>query len=64
MRYFLDADQCGHWFIIPAEKRDEWNEFINIDEDDPLGWEMPEWVIHLNGSPTRVTFENFIIDKK
>lgn len=64
MRYFLDADQCGHWFIIPAEKRDEWNEFINVDEDDPAGWEMPEWVIYLNGSPTRVTFENFIIDKK
>ena len=64
MRYFLDADQCGHWFIIPAEKRDEWNEFINIDEDDPLGWEMPEWVIYLNGCPARVTFENFIIDKK
>jgi len=58
-RFFLDRDNSSHWYIVPADRRAEWNAWRNIPEDDDRGWIVPDWVIPLNTHPNQVTFESF-----
>jgi hypothetical protein len=56
-RYTLASDDDGHKFIIPADKREEWEEYLRkIYELDEYGGE-PEWAVMVN--PSCVTFENW-----
>ncbi len=57
-RFCLVTDNDCHWFIIPADKRDEWNEWCDIDSDDERAWDAPDFARDLGGSPSSVTFEN------
>lgn len=50
MKYFLDQDEDCHWYLIPADKRAEWEAF----RDDPEY--LPEWAEPLGGGPNRVEF--------
>lgn len=34
MKYFLDQDESCHWYVIPAQYRKEWEDFLDIPEDD------------------------------
>jgi hypothetical protein len=61
MRFFLDTDNDSHWFVIPADKRDAWTEFLEIEPDDERSWVPPDWAIEVGGSPTTVTFEGYEI---
>lgn len=54
--YFLDQDSSCHWYIIPVDKREEWNEWSNINEDDPRAWDAPEWAKMLGGGISQVEF--------
>jgi hypothetical protein len=56
-RYFLDRDEDGHWYLIPASHRVEWEDWLDIDPDDPSGWEEPEFVQRIGTGPCRVTFQ-------
>ncbi len=58
MRYFLSQDNDCHWYVIPADKRDEWNAWCEIDPDDDLAWDPPSFAKPINGSPTLVTFSD------
>lgn len=58
-RFYLDQDCSGHWFVVPVAKRDEWNAWTRIGEEDPEnedGWEAPPWARPVGGSPTLVAF--------
>jgi hypothetical protein len=55
-RYFLSQDGSSHWYIIPLNKMQEWDEWVNIDEDDPEGWKVPDYAQVVGGSPCLVTF--------
>lgn len=55
-RFFLDQDDSSHWYIVPADRRAEWEEWANIPEDDEVGWTEPGFVRRLDGGPNRVTF--------
>lgn len=57
-RYRLVQDNDCHWFIIPADKIGEWDEWCEIDSDDERAWDAPEFAQDLGGSPSNVTFEN------
>jgi len=52
-RYYLDTDCSGHWYIIPVVRYDEFVKWVESEEPN-----TPEYAIAVNGSPTRVTFEN------
>jgi hypothetical protein len=56
MRYFLSRDNSSHWYLVPADKRAEWNAWCDLDEDDERSWDTPEWARRLSGSPSRITF--------
>lgn len=53
---FLDQDCSGHWYIIDASRREEWNAWTAIDEDDERAWEAPEYAIAVGGCPSSVEF--------
>ncbi len=55
-RYFLAQDQSTHWYLVPAERRQDWDAWCNLDEDDAASWERPDWASRLDGDPSRVTF--------
>ena len=59
VRYFLSQDNDCHWFIIPADKRDEWNAWCEIESDDEQAWEPPDFAYPINGHPSGVTFTSF-----
>lgn len=57
-RFFLGSDDDGHWFLIPADMRDTWMEWRDLDSEDERSWDVPKGAIALNGHPTWVEFEN------
>jgi hypothetical protein len=60
-KYFLDQDNSSHWYIVPLEMMSEWNEWLDLDEDDPASWEPPKGCEMIGGHPSGVVFENWCI---
>ena len=66
MKYVLTQDDDCHWYVIPADKQDEWCQYVQTindfdydsDEDYPI---QPEWVKEVGGSPSLVEFETYEI---
>lgn len=46
MKYFIDCDQDGYNYLIPAEKREDWNEWNRFDTFE----EAPEYAIPIDGT--------------
>ena len=61
-RFFMDTDGDSHWYVIPEDKRAEWDAFCAIPSDDERSWDVPEWATRVGGSPTLVTFTDFEIE--
>lgn len=57
-RYFLDVDNDCHWYLVKAEKAEEWEDWINLNSDDPKSWSVPDFALMIYGNPNRITFEN------
>ena len=58
MKYFLDTDSSAHWYVIPWDRREEWELWAQLEDDDERAWTPPEWAKAVNGSPSGVVFEN------
>lgn len=59
MSYFLDTDDSAHWYVVPDDKRDAWDEWRELDDDDPRGWDEPEWANRIGGHPRWVVFPSY-----
>lgn len=61
-KYILDCDDDGHWYFFPAEKKDDFQKWIDIqygeDYDNPMYGARPDWLKDLGGHPNSLTFEN------
>ncbi len=53
---FLSTDCSGHWYVVPVANKEEWEEWTNIDEDNPLGWEAPSYACAVGGCPGQIEF--------
>lgn len=51
-RYMLVSDNSGHTYTIPISKRDNWDDFMSLDEDDPKSWDVPEYAVIIDGDFT------------
>jgi len=56
-QFFIDQDSSCHWYLIPLEHRESWEEWSNLDEDDEASWEVPHYAKALGGHPSTVVFE-------
>ena len=48
-KYILCQDDDCHWYLIPADKKEEWNEWLDI-------YSLPKYAQKVDG-PHRLTFE-------
>lgn len=62
MKNILIQDNDCHWYIIPVDKKVEWFNWCELDEDDEKSWEAPEFAKEVWGCPSLVEFENFVIN--
>ena len=60
-RYFLTVDNSSHWYIVPVERREEWNDWREIPETDERAWFAPDYATAVDGAPGRVTFTDPVI---
>lgn len=59
MKYTIVSDDDGHYYVIPVDKKSEWNEFMNsVDYDNG---ETPEYADTIPGCLSLLTFENYKI---
>lgn len=56
IRYFLDRDNSGHWYLVESARREQWEMWCNFDEDNPAAWEAPPFARRIGGAPARVSF--------
>lgn len=71
--HILVQDDSSHWYVIPADKEDEWFEYRDavtdywdsnpVDPDDlyeePI---CPDWAVAVGGAPSLVKFGNYEIE--
>lgn len=63
MRWTIVTDDDGHDYLIPADKRDEFESWIYPEEIDAWGYPVigpqPPWAITIGGAISyALTFEN------
>lgn len=56
MTWFLGTDNDGHWYLVPADRREEWRAWIGLPSNDERTWTHPRWALALGGSPSSVVF--------
>ena len=57
MRFFVAQDDSCHWYLIPNEYREDWEEWSNLpySEDDSRTWEAPKYARSID-SPSNLSF--------
>lgn len=58
-RYQLESDNDSHRYLIPADRADEWDAWLEIPSDDPASWDVPEFAVAIDGGA--ITFTNPMI---
>ena len=61
-QYVLVQDTTNYWYVIPVNKKIEWDEFCALQEPSPLAWHPPKWAIKVGGSPSSVIFSEYSIE--
>jgi hypothetical protein len=56
-KYFMDCDNSGHNYIVEASRRDEWEAWLGLDEDDEASWNVPDFARSIDGI-YEIEFEN------
>ncbi len=55
-RWRMMSDDDNHWYVIPAERREEFLAWVYGDGGANDGAEQPDWAWSVNGHPSHVTF--------
>jgi hypothetical protein len=56
-KYILGQDNSCHWYLLPADKKEEWEEWLDISEEDERSWTLPEFAKFIDGWH-KLSFEN------
>lgn len=60
--FILIQDNDAHWYVVPEEMKSEWFNFIELDPDDEVSLDVPEWAEAVGGSPSLITFYNYRVN--
>ena len=63
MEHILIQDNDGHWYVIPADRGKDFNQWLELDPDDDKSWTKPEYADDVGGSPTLVKFKDYRKEK-
>lgn len=56
-KFFMDQDNACHWYMIRADKRKDWQIWVELDETDEKSWHVPDYATQLSGSPKYIEFK-------
>jgi len=59
MKYYLDSDDDGHWYVVEWDKRYEFSNWVSLDSDNEESWTPPKFAIPID-SPSSISFDNYI----
>jgi len=62
MEYILVQDNDSHWFVIPADREQDFDKWCSLDPDTEASWEQPPYADDVGGSPTLVKFKEYVIE--
>lgn len=60
-RHYLTRSNDAHWYVVPAERGEEWEEWLALDTDDQRSWEAPVRARCVD-SPSTVSFAEWTED--
>jgi len=55
-KFFIDSDDDGHKYLIPAEKRQEWEGWLKRFYWENSEEEMPTFVFPIGCHPNKIEF--------
>jgi hypothetical protein len=55
-RFYLDQDDDSHWYVIPADRATDWEDWCDSGAET-----VPEWAQRVGGAHTLVTFTDPVI---
>lgn len=62
MEYILIQDDDCHWYVIPEDKQEDFNYWLELPEDDKNCWVKPDYAERVGGSPSLVKFKEYRIE--
>lgn len=60
-RHYLTRDNDAHWYVVPVERSEEWEDWLALDSGDQRSWEAPKWAKRVD-SPSVVSFAGWTED--
>lgn len=60
-RHYLTRDNDAHWYVVPVERSEEWEDWLALDSDDQRSWETPAWAKRVD-SPSTLSFAEWTED--
>ena len=54
--YFIDNDDNGHWYVLPAARREEWDSWLDKITNSPAAPVLPAWATYINGPANLIEF--------
>jgi len=54
---FIDRDHSGHWYLVEEARREEWNRWLDLPEEDEDSWNAPAYADRLAGHPSSFVFK-------
>ncbi|HCC05018.1 TPA: hypothetical protein DEP58_01770 [Patescibacteria group bacterium] len=58
--YISVKDESSHRYQIPRSKKEEWDTFCEIPEDDEASWNVPDWAEQIDGMPVTSLKESLL----
>jgi hypothetical protein len=55
-KYILTTDNDCHWYLIPTEKYDQWNTWLE-SEDEETCWNVPSFAKAVDGPHSIIIHE-------
>lgn len=55
-RFFLDADNSAHWYLVRESIRETWDSWLSLPEDDEEAWTPPEGATRLGVHHSLISF--------
>ena len=61
VEYFIGHDCSGHKYVVPLARKDEWDKWADLPEEDERAWDVPDYAVRLDGG--RLVFSGWRVTK-
>lgn len=61
MEYILTQDNDCHWHVIPLERENHFNKWLELDSGNEESWNVPGYAVRVGGCPSLVKFQMYRI---